>query len=217
MSLATVFLGGDDGHSDKFYREKANSADLIVAVDSGAEVLRRLDIAPHLLIGDMDSISPETLSWCYSMGAEIKRFPPEKDETDTELAINELIKRGIKNALLLTATGERPDHFYAILMLLYAFSKKLELKIVTEELEVGIVHDEEKSFEASTKETWSIFPIGNRVPVVTLKGFKYSITEKEMPFDKPCGVSNVSISSSVCIKANRGAVIYYRWLKCGDC
>ncbi|ACR80100.1 MULTISPECIES: thiamine diphosphokinase [Kosmotoga] len=217
MNLAAVFLGGNDGHSDKFYREKANSADLIVAVDSGAEVLRRLNIVPHLLIGDMDSISPETLSWCSSMGTEIKKFLSEKDETDTELAIDELVKRGIKDALLLTATGERPDHFYAILMLLYAFSKKLELKILTEELEIGVVHNEEKSFVVSTKEVWSIFPIGSQIPVVTLKGFKYSITEKEMPFDKPYGVSNISISSSVSIKTSRGAVIYYRWLKREDC
>ena len=151
MNLAVVFLGGNDGHSDKFYREKINSANLIVAVDSGAEVLKRLGVAPHLHIGDMDSISHETLSWCSRSGTEIKRFPPEKDETDTELALNELINREIKSAIFLTATGERPDHFHAILMLLYAFSKKLELKIVTEELEVGIVHDEEKYLRSQQK------------------------------------------------------------------
>ncbi|AKI97190.1 thiamine diphosphokinase [Kosmotoga pacifica] len=213
MKTAAVFLGGKKDSSKKFFRKIVNISDFIVAVDSGAEYLRKIEVVPDLLIGDLDSVSPETLNWCVSNGVETIKFPHEKDETDTELALIELNNRGFNRVILLTATGGREDHFLATLMLLLKFSKEeMEVKILSERVEIGLVHGS-KTFSAIPGETWSIFPFGSLVPGVTLKGFKYELENREMAFDQPFGISNTATANEVTIAAEKGKVIYFRWLK----
>ncbi len=42
---------------------------------------------PHLLIGDLDSVSPEDVAELRARNVPVQQFPPAKDETDIELAL----------------------------------------------------------------------------------------------------------------------------------
>ncbi|MBO8165881.1 MAG: thiamine diphosphokinase [Kosmotoga sp.] len=212
MKTAVVFLGGKKDSSDVFLRKVVGLSSYVVAVDSGAEYLRELNIIPDLLIGDLDSIDPETLNWCLSKKVKVIKFSHDKDETDTELALKELASMGFESVLLLTAMGEREDHFLATLLLLLQFSRTFELKILSERLEIGLVYGY-RTLPAVPSETWSIFPLGESIPRVTLKGFKYELNAKKMPFEKPFGVSNIALKNEVEITAEEGKVVYFRWLK----
>lgn len=51
-------------------------------------------------------------------GPEIIRLKPEKDDSDTQSAVNQMIRKGAKDILILGATGTRLDHVLANLGLL---------------------------------------------------------------------------------------------------
>ena len=64
--------------------------DWLIAADGGLRHLRAIDHAPHVLIGDLDSVSAEEVAWAEAQGTRVLRYPPEKDDTDLELALGEV-------------------------------------------------------------------------------------------------------------------------------
>ncbi|MEA2067452.1 MAG: thiamine diphosphokinase [Thermotogota bacterium] len=211
MKKAALILGGSRDSSDEFYISKIDEADYLVAVDSGANLLFEIRMLPDLLIGDLDSIDKKALTWCRENYVEIMSFGTSKDETDTELALNEMYKRGFNEVQLLNALGDRPDHFLTTIYLLYSYSEKMNVLFNSENL-ISSVLSGNNLLDAKKGELWSILPVGENIPLVTLKGFEHEINQKKMPFNKPFGTSNVSISNKVEVNIEKGAVIYFRWL-----
>lgn len=211
MKKATLILGGSRDSSNEFYISKIDEADYLVAVDSGANLLFEIRMLPDLLIGDLDSIDGKALIWCKENSVEIISFEASKDETDTELALNEVYKRGFNEVQLLNALGDRPDHFLATIYLLYSYSGNMNVLIINENLICSVLSGN-NLLDAKEGELWSILPVGENIPLVSLKGFEYEINRKMMPFSKPFGTSNVSKSDKVAINTEKGAVIYFRWL-----
>jgi thiamine pyrophosphokinase len=56
----------------------AAAADYIIAADGGATSLAVAGIVPHLLIGDLDSLSDDHVEWLVTQGVEVQRFAREK-------------------------------------------------------------------------------------------------------------------------------------------
>ena len=49
------------------------AADLRIAADGGARIARaHLQLAPHIVIGDFDSVHADTLQWLKDAGAEVE-------------------------------------------------------------------------------------------------------------------------------------------------
>jgi len=72
----------------------------VIAADSGAELGGRID----LLVGDLDSISAETLA-----GIErVERHPAKKDATDLELALRAALRLEPERILVVGGAGGRP-------------------------------------------------------------------------------------------------------------
>ena len=69
-------------------RNMCGSDDPIWAIDRGVNICRALQLSPALLIGDGDSADAEAWTWAVDQGAKLHSFPPEKDFTDTELALH---------------------------------------------------------------------------------------------------------------------------------
>ena len=65
--------------------------DLVIAVDRGLEGVKQLGILPHILLGDYDSVKSEVLKE-YEEVSQVTclRYPPEKDYTDSHLAIEKI-------------------------------------------------------------------------------------------------------------------------------
>lgn len=198
--------------SEEFLRDEAEKGDLLVGVDSGANRLMEIGLVPDLLIGDMDSIKPEVLGWCEKMGSEIITFLPEKDETDTELALKTVLKRNIDEAVLLTATGNRPDHFYGTLIIMYQYSESMDIQIRKQDLRIGFINGK-RVLNAAPGETWSFMPFGEELPIVSLKGFKYGLDRKLLTYERPLGISNIVIAEEPEITVDKGTVVYFRWLR----
>lgn len=110
---ATVFIGGFAPHSRAL--DDAIEGSLVVAADSGWEHAVASGRRPHVLVGDMDSISPAHLADAIALGTEVIEHPADKDETDTELALALAVQRGARHITVIAGGGDRPDHVFAML------------------------------------------------------------------------------------------------------
>lgn len=201
--MTCLFLNGTY-ESKEYYKTVITECRYLIAVDGGADFLKELGITPDLFVGDMDSVSEETVKWLKKQNVPMRIYPEDKDETDLELALLE-----VKNfpAKVFGWNGERVD---MMLALFYLMSRFKEVYAVSSKLEIGYV-EKEKILEATPDEIWSILPLGGDAKGVSLEGFKYEISKKDMKIDKPYGISNVAKSNKVRISVEKGGVIYFRW------
>lgn len=89
-----------------------SAADTIwMAVDGGLDHALAAGLSPTHLIGDLDSVTEDGLAWA-ARNADISRFPAEKDQTDTELAL-ELASKFDPDRITLIGGGDRLDHTIA--------------------------------------------------------------------------------------------------------
>ncbi|MGQ9855320.1 MAG: thiamine diphosphokinase [Fervidobacterium sp.] len=186
------------------------TGELIVACDGGAEELRRRGIVPHVLIGDMDSISDDTLEYFESKGVKIQVYPHEKDETDFELALNYAFKHGATEVEILNWQGERIDMILAMIGLM---SKYDNVTAISDNCEVGVIkagENSDRTLKAVRGEIWSFIPLCSAE--FSIEGFKYKF-DGNMEITSPIGVSNVALNSEMKVNVRQGKVVYVRWKK----
>ena len=109
---ALVCIGGDAPPAP-FLRNLAAAADLVIAADSGLSIALDAGLRVDHAIGDMDSLADPSLLAGLPPD-RVHRHPPEKDYTDTELAIALAWKLGADRVALAGGGGGRLDHLLAI-------------------------------------------------------------------------------------------------------
>ena len=91
--------------------EKSGTDRPVWAIDRGVNICHAADLPPALLIGDGDSADVAAWAWGTEKAAQVHSFPPEKDDTDTELALHIASEETLPPLLILTAAfGGRLDH-----------------------------------------------------------------------------------------------------------
>jgi thiamine pyrophosphokinase len=193
----------------KYLSEKV---DLLIGVDGGTKVLKDLSLVPDVLVGDFDSLDRNILLYFKNLGVEIREFPAEKDEIDSELASMVAQEYGATVQIFTGVIGDRIDHSIGVIQLMFMLkSSGLTPYIVEEKFEIGILKNENLVFKCSKDELWSILPLNGDVCGLTLEGFKYSLRKAKMPFGKPFGISNETIEDTVKIDIENGCIIFIRW------
>lgn len=99
-------------------KEYLHPGDYIICTDGGYDIALSQDISPDLLLGDFDSIKSE-----LPENIEIKRFEPEKDYTDLDLAMRTAVEAGVTELKIFGGIGGRLDHTVANIQLLYHYNK----------------------------------------------------------------------------------------------
>ena len=80
----------------------------VICADGGADFLARNNVVPDIVYGDMDSISESGLAFLKDKGSKLRKFPVDKDYTDTELCLID-IPEGSDVTLICPLAG-RIDH-----------------------------------------------------------------------------------------------------------
>ena len=175
---------------------------LVIAADGGYDTLKANKIRCDLVVGDLDSIN-DVPSDC-----QLIKYKAEKDETDICLAILEGERRGFTEFRIYGATGGRQDHTFAnYSLLLYAKRRGLNAKIVSENMLISVIENEECTIFGKTGMQFSVFPIGNDANNVSISGAKYPLADATLKCDFPLGVSNSFLDSEVTIKVLDGALL----------
>lgn len=182
-----------------FAREYVNNQkyDTIIAVDSGLAYAENLNLNLQYLVGDFDSVPKEVLDKYYRMAEVngspiIKKFNPEKDLTDTQIAIELAISLEANELTILGATGTRIDHLLANIQLLSLTRKKnIDAFIIDEHNKLYLLdHSTTIKKENLFGPFISLLPYTEVVKEVTLKGFKYPLFKRDIHIGASLGISN---------------------------
>jgi thiamine pyrophosphokinase len=121
MKRVNVLLGGP---TSEYPNDLLNNASIIpgkwVGADRGNLYLLSHGIIPEIAIGDFDSINQKEQKLLRENVADFRKFPPEKDDTDSQLTILAAHDKFHPDQYFIYgATGGRIDHFLANLYLPY--------------------------------------------------------------------------------------------------
>lgn len=188
MTAVIVCNGSIKDYS--YYEKYLSRAKHIICVDGGSRHLRNLGYTPDVLLGDFDSISASDLKEYRDMGVEILKYPPEKDMTDTELAVEYTARKGYKDVIILGALGTRFDHSLSnVLILKKMHDNGIKGVIINEYNEIQLISDRiTLDREDGVKVT--LLPLTEKVEGVTTKGLKYPLKDATIYLGSSWGVSN---------------------------
>lgn len=207
-----VILNGEiiDYKSTKEIIQNKNY-DYIICADGGANHTYKMGIMPNYILGDLDSVDREVVSYYEENNVIFKKFPTKKNETDTELCIYQARLLNAENIDLYGALGGRIDHMMANINLLdYIRNQGIEAKILSDKEILYIAESEEINIEGNPGDTISVIPIKGDAIGVTLRGLEYPLKDYNMKFGIPIGISNVMLSNSCSIKVNKGTLVVIR-------
>ncbi|MEG2871602.1 MAG: thiamine diphosphokinase, partial [Clostridium sp.] len=170
MKSCLIMTGGyiDLNFAKEFLSKR--TYDMIIAVDSGLEHLRNLQIVPNQIVGDLDSVNPEILKeYRNDPDIHMEIHKPEKDETDTELAFLTAERYGCDVVDLLGALGGRMDHEISNLQIMYQFYKRgMHIFIYDERNKIYLLGDRKSFFRAEIYGKYiSFMPLTEVVEEVT--------------------------------------------------
>lgn len=210
MKTGLIITGGtiDYGFAGGFLENR--TFDTVIAVDGGLEAMERLKLEPDVVVGDFDTVRPEVLEqYRAKKGIAWEQHKPEKDETDTELALNTAMELGCSDLVVLGATGGRMDHAIGNIHLLYAcLLKGVHACMVDEKNRISILNGK-TVFHAD--HVWgkyiSFLPLTENVRKITLEGFKYPLFEKDITIGTSLCISNELASETGVITFSDGILI----------
>ena len=182
----------------------------IIAVDRGLEPLSSLKILPSHIVGDLDSLSPNIREkYTDNPNVVFHKYKPEKDYTDTDIAIKLAIKLKATSITILGALGKRMDHALAnIHVLNYALKANIPCKIIDEYNKIYLINKTTilKKLEVYGKYI-SLIPLTSSVSGLSLTGFKYPLSNYTLKYGKSLGVSNEIIEDVATIDFKKGILI----------
>lgn len=183
--------------------------DKVIAVDSGLMYAKELNLSPDYIVGDFDSVDQKVYKEYTSSSAKILQFNPEKDATDTELALDLCLELMAEEVYILGASGSRIDHTLANIHLLYRMLKKnVKTYIIDEWNKVYLMDNQLKLSKDKLHGPYvSLLPFMEVVTGLTLRGFKYPLTNYTMKPYYSLGVSNEMIDDTADIILQTGILI----------
>lgn len=183
--------------------------DLIIASDRGIEVLDKLDIKPNYIIGDFDSADKKILDkYINNKDIVVKRLNPQKDYTDTHMAIKLAIELKSTEITILGAIGSRIDHTISnINTLKEALDNNITCKIENSKNEIQLINKKTQIEKNDNYKYISLIPLTTKVIGITLKGFKYSLSNANLEIGQSIGVSNEQIEKKAEIDLKEGILI----------
>ena len=196
---------------------KGYSPDAVIVADRGVMVAKELNIIPDYVVGDFDSGDTTAVEYFKSQfeiygKPMVRTFNPEKDETDTELAISLALTLNPKEIILLGATGTRLDHTMANIELLYRIMASGVRARIIDEYNVISIHDKEITLKRDTAfgDYFSLIPFTDNVKGLSISGAKYELENYILSSGSSLGISNEFNKNTVKISFNSGILILFQ-------
>ncbi|SEQ34784.1 thiamine pyrophosphokinase [Lachnospiraceae bacterium RM5] len=211
MNNTFIVTGGDIDISfaKRYYEE--NDITLVIAVDNGLLALSKLKIKPDVIVGDFDTVDSSLLGK-YEGIAEIIKFNPEKDNSDTEIAIDVAMERESFAIHIIGGFGNRIDHMLANISLLKkTLDAGIDTVIFDKNNRVFALGNKRKTVEIKKSDFKyvSLIPFGGEVLGINTQGMKYELENDFLsPFEKISrGISNEILSDKAKISIEQGTLL----------
>lgn len=180
--------------SSDYIKKISKNYDFIVAVDRGAEAFSSIDIKPNLMVGDFDSINTSILRQFENI--EKLEYNSDKDFSDLELAVLFLKTKDVKTIDFSGVLGGRISH--------ELFNLGVIMKLKEEGYKVSIREKDKRLIYMKDGEILrlpaglrvSIVPLYNEGSIISLRGFKWDLTNKKILRGSSLTLSNETIKDA---------------------
>lgn len=217
-----IITGGNIDNDFALDYLKKHKFDKVIAVDGGLKAVaffeEKLPKTQFLLthiVGDFDTVDKAVLErYRDRSDVQIRAFKPEKDYTDTDIALKlamELCDGQCEDEtdsdnkiVLLGATGTRLDHVLANLqMLRMPMEKGIDAVIVDKHNQIRMIEHAYTLNNCFGKYV-SLIPVSEVLEGVDLVGFKYSLENKTVYLGESLCVSNELTREKGLIRIRKG-------------
>ena len=154
--------------------ELLEAAELLICCDGAADKLVGYGMSPHVIIGDMDSVSDEV----KELYASIMIPSDDQESNDLTKAVHYCIEKGYPSVSILGATGLREDHTLGNISLMMEYSPRIEVQIISDFGMFYLVRSGEQ-VQSFIGEKISFFSIDNRV-CVSSTGLLYPLKDLQL-------------------------------------
>lgn len=191
-----------------------SGASVIIACDGAVRQLHRRGIVPTAVVGDLDSV-PSALRRIY---ADRMYAEAEQDTNDLTKAVNFACREGVKEALILGATGLREDHTIANVSLLADYSQMMSR--VEMMSDYGLFTPLAQKSTMATLRSFkgqqvSIFSLNPEIKIVYSEGLRWPLRNRRLTswwqgsLNEATG-ETFSILFSAVGSSSKGGLIVYR-------
>ncbi|MDE5584155.1 MAG: thiamine diphosphokinase [Ruminococcus sp.] len=199
MKNCVIFAGGDF-QADGFAMPPA---DLIICADGGLKHALEVGVKPDAVIGDFDSWKGG-----FPENSEIIKSPPEKDDTDTMLAVRYAIGKNCKSITLYGGLGGRFDHAFAnVQTLIFAYENGCYMEIVGDGNILNVQGTGSQTYERRGMRYFSVFSLTEELHISELSGVKYPVSDYIFSQSFPLGVSNEITAEKACVSIKNGLAL----------
>ncbi|WP_026570406.1 MULTISPECIES: thiamine diphosphokinase [Sediminibacillus] len=180
-----------------------------IGADKGAVTLIQQGMSPDLALGDFDSVTKEELKMIRAYAREVKVFPPEKDETDLELAVLEALQRKGSSIYFFGVTGGRLDHSLANVQQLYRLEKQnIQGTIIDKGNKISLAFPGTIQVRKDNMYPYiSFLPFTHSVSELTLQHFYYPLESGYLEWGSTLCMSNQLLSEKGTFSFSEGILM----------
>jgi len=203
-----VIFAGGSVRAGKAVDAVIAQADRIIAADGGAAAALRYGRVPAAVVGDFDSLDDRVQQQLREQGSQFIQAAVEKNETDTELALQVAIEQGASVITLLGAIGgARFDHTMANILLLAGF-ETIPIRIIDGPSSCWLLRGPGlTTISGHVGDLLSLLPLTLEASDIRTTGLYYPLHGETLYFGKPRGVSNVLTGESARVSLERGMLL----------
>ena len=189
---------------------------LVIAADGGARHAGPLGVDIDEWVGDGDSIDPDALDALAARGIPIQRSRPDKDESDTELAVLAALRHGAAGLVIVGGLGgARIDHSLAnIGLLAMPALQERPAVLLDARTRISLLRAPDprgeplrRALDGRIGDLVSLLPLGTGVVGVTTAGLAYPLVDEPLPEGPARGLSNVRIATDASVVLRRGLLL----------
>ncbi|MBQ8140073.1 MAG: thiamine diphosphokinase [Clostridia bacterium] len=185
--------------------ERPKSDDLRIAADSGYKNAEALGERVDILVGDFDSLGDGVKNIPESV--EKITVPKEKDETDTQLAVNIALSKGADDIVIIGGLDGRIDHALSNMAILEAMHEsKVHCVITNGANRVRFIKSGSTLIARSGFDYLSLIAADEVVKGVSIEGCKYPLSNARLSRKFHYAVSNEIIQNCALISVKRGGL-----------
>jgi len=202
--MHAAIIGSGPVRPTRPLRDLLRRANLVICADGGVRIARALGIVPQVVMGDFDSAGAALLSWARRKGARLIAHPREKNQTDTELAVEYALNAGAEELDLLGVLGARIDHTLANMgLLIHVAGQQKRARIVQGRVELFLA-ETQTPIAGHRGDLVSLIPLSDSVAGVTTQGLKYPLDDTVLRISSTLGVSNEITMAPASVSVHRG-------------
>ena len=181
---------------------------LVIAADGGARLARSCGLDVDVVIGDMDSIDAQLLEELEKAGAQLLRHPPDKDETDLELALKWAADQSIRCLRVFGALGGRLDQTLAnVSLLALPELEHCDVQLLDGNQRAWLLRPGAHEVIGAAGDTISLLPLHGPVRGIVSEGLRWELRDEALLPGPARGISNLLTGPRAGLRFSEGLLL----------